>query len=83
MTTDERLDVIANKLDEMQAQSTKDKRENVSYILWGFTLAVLAFALTNPSAVYIVVTLVFFFMGWAMWFRARAVKMSQPKNARK
>lgn len=72
MTDD--LKVITKKLDEIRTEQKRDKYESTSYILWGFTLAMLGLTLASPHPANIAVTLVFFFMGWAMWARARSVK---------
>ena len=74
MNSDERLNEISNKLDKMRQEYLKDKYENLSYILWGFTLAMLSLTVTNPLLVNILATIVFFVMGWVMWLRSRKVK---------
>ena len=65
---------ISDKLDRMRQENIRDKRENVSYILWGFTLAMVGLTIVCPYPANIAVTIVFFIMGWIQWFRARRVK---------
>jgi hypothetical protein len=68
------LEEISSKLDKMRQEQIRDKWENVSYILWGFTLAMIGITFANPHPANIAATIVFFFLGWAMWIRARLVK---------
>jgi len=68
------LKEISSKLDKMRQEYLKDKYDNLSYILWGFTLAMLSLTLINSTPVNIIITVAFFTMGWVMWFRARIVK---------
>jgi|GEM_PF-3323306 len=75
MNSDERLNEISNKLDKIRQEYLKGKYENLCYILWGFTLAMLGLTVTNPLVVNILVTIVFLIMGWVMWFRFIRVKV--------
>jgi len=68
------LKEITNKLDKMRQEYLRDKYDNLGYILWGFTLAMLGLTLSSPHPANIVVTIVFFILGWVMWIRARMVK---------
>ena len=70
---------ISSKLDRMRQEYTRDKYENLSYILWGFTLAMVSLTVVNPHPANIVATIVFFIMGWVMWFRARTAKASKNR----
>ena len=72
------LKEISGKLDEIRREYLKGKHENLSYVLWGFTLAMISLTVTNPMPVSIVITVVFFIMGWVHWFRARMAKVNQP-----
>ena len=72
MTDD--LNVITKKLDEILTEQRRDKYESTSYILWGFTLAMLGLTLASPHPANIIVTILFFVLGWVMWARARRVK---------
>jgi len=65
---------ISGKLDKMRQEYTRDKYENLSYVLWAFTLAMVSLVVVNPHPVNILATIVFFIMGWVMWFRATRVK---------
>jgi len=71
------LKEISSKLDEIRQEYRKGKHENLSYVLWGFTLAMISLTVTNPMPVSIVITVVFFIMGWVHWFRARTVKVTR------
>jgi Flp pilus assembly protein TadB len=72
---DNELKEVAAKLDEIQQEYIKGKHENLSYVLWGFTLAMVSLTVTNPIPISIAITVVFFIMGWVHWFRGRAVKI--------
>ena len=65
---------ISSKLDEMRQEYLKGKHENLSYVLWGFTLAMVSLTIINPIPVSIIITIGFFIMGWVHWFRAKTVK---------
>ncbi|MFP3880565.1 MAG: hypothetical protein ACLFVA_06390 [Dehalococcoidia bacterium] len=71
--TDE-IEGINKKLDEMRLEHKRDKYENTSYILWGFTLAMLGLTVASPHLANIIVTIVFFLLGWVMWVRSRRAK---------
>lgn len=75
MDTDERLDGISSNLNKMRQEYLRDKYENLSYILWGFTLAMVGLTIASPHPANIAITIVFFIMGWIMWVRARTVKV--------
>ena len=66
---------ISDKLDEIRQEHIRDKYENLSYILGGFTLVMVSLAVANPHRANIVITIAFFITGWIMWFRARKVKV--------
>jgi uncharacterized membrane protein YgaE (UPF0421/DUF939 family) len=68
------LEEISSKPDIMRKEYLKAKHENLSYVLWGFTLAMLSLTVTNPIPISITITIVFFIMGCVHWFRARTVK---------
>ena len=72
-----KLKHISDKLDEMRQEHISDKYENLSYILWGFTLAMVGLTIANPHPANITVSIVFFIMGWIIWFRARGVRTKQ------
>ena len=76
---------ISGKLDEIKREQVRDKHENLSYVLWGFTLAMVSLTITNPMPVSIVITVVFFIMGCVHWIRARMVKAGPtgPRNMTK
>lgn len=65
---------ISDKLDKISQDYIRDKYETRSYILWGFTLAMVSLTVASPHPVNIAVTVAFFIMGWIMWCRARMVK---------
>ena len=71
------LQEISSKLDGIRREYLKGKHENLSYVLWGFTLAMISLTITNPMPVSIIITVVFFVMGWVHWFRTRIVKVNQ------
>lgn len=73
----DKLKCISDSLDEMRREHTRDKYENLSYILWGFTLAMIGLSVTNPHPANVVISIVFFIMGWMLWFLARKVKTRQ------
>jgi Flp pilus assembly protein TadB len=66
---------ISSRLDKMRQEYLKGKHENLSYVLWGFSLAMVSLTITNPVPVSIIITVAFFIMGWVHWFRARTVKV--------
>ena len=68
---------ISAKLDEMKQEYTRDRYENLSYILWGFALAMVSLTVTNPHPVNIVATIVFLTTGFVMSVRARRVIVRQ------
>ena len=70
----DQLTDISSRLDRMRQENVRNKHENLSYVLWGFTLAMVSITITNPLPANIVITVVFFIMGWVHWFRARAIK---------
>ena len=74
---------ISDKLDEMRQEHIRDKYENLGYILWGFTLAMVGLTIANPHPANIAVSIIFFIMGWIMWFRARKVKTKQDAGKQK
>jgi Flp pilus assembly protein TadB len=65
---------ISDKLDRMRQEYLRDKYENLSYIFWGFTLAMVGLTLAFLHPANIVAVILFFIMGWIMWFRARKAK---------
>ncbi len=69
-----RLNEISNKLDKLRQEHLRGKYENLSYILWGFTLAMLSLTIINHHPVNILATIVFFIMGWGIWGYSRIVK---------
>ena len=68
---------ISDKLDSMRQEYRKDRYESTSYILWGFTLAMVGLTVAFFHPVNVAAAIVFFTMGWVMWFRARRVTASQ------
>jgi hypothetical protein len=68
---------ISDKLDEMRQDHIRDKYENLCYILWAFTLAMIGITIASPHLANMAVTGVFFVMGWVMLVRARRVRGCQ------
>jgi Flp pilus assembly protein TadB len=68
---------ISDKLDSMRQEYRKDRYESTSYILWGFTLAMVGLTVAFFHPINVVAVILFFIMGWVMWFRARRVTASQ------
>ena len=74
----DKLEGISTRLGEMRQEHIRDKYENLSYILWGFTLAMIGLTIANPHPANIVISIAFFIMGlWIMWFRVRRVRTKQ------
>lgn len=69
------LKEISIKLDKMRQEYLRDKYEHLGYILWGFTLAVVGLTIASFHPAYVVITIVFFILGWVMWFHARRVRV--------
>lgn len=68
---------ISDKLDRMQQEYRREKHESTSYIFWGFTLAMVGLTVAFFHPVNVVAVVLFFIMGWIMWFRARRVTAKQ------
>ena len=70
----DKIEEISSKLDKLKQEYIKGKHENLSYVLWGFTLAMVSLTIADPIPVSIIITIAFFIMGWVHLFRARMVK---------
>ena len=68
---------ISDKLDRMRQEYRRDRYESTGYIFWGFTLAMVGLTVAFSHPVNVVAVILFFIMGWIMWFRARRVTASQ------
>ena len=58
--------------EEDSRKANKDKYMNLSYILWGFTLATLGFTVALPNIITGVITVAFLIIGFVvLWYSAR------------
>lgn len=79
MSIEEKLDELIKQTNSNRQQdlrnSTRERHENFSYILWGFALATLSLAVVGISpastVASIIITAIFVILGWFEWARAR------------
>lgn len=71
---DDGLKEISNKLDKMRQEHVRDRYENLGYILWGFTLAMVSLTVVNYHWVNILAVIVFFITGCGVFIYSRRVR---------